>query len=314
MGQNLRMAAKLGFKHIEVIHAVVLTGSVTGAAARLHVTQPAISNILRDAEERLGCQLFDRKGGRLVPTPLADQLFDEIERSFTGLAAINEFCEQVRLSQRRHLRVACTPAFAAAVLPLLAVALQEGPGPVPFLSVHSRVAHHVAALVGSRKADIGFALEVADVPGVVSEVLCELPLHCYLPAGHDLARERVIKASQLRDEPMISLSRIEGIHDVVTHAFRGAGGLPVPVAECPAAITACAMVAAGLGFTLFDILPATLFESTRMAVRPFVPATCLTYRAYWLKTEGGELDAARLVRMAKAAVQQAVAQANRAMA
>ncbi|MGH8435809.1 MAG: LysR family transcriptional regulator, partial [Pseudomonas sp.] len=89
------MASKLSLRHIETIHAVILTGSVTGAASRLFVTQPAISNVLREAEDRLGYPLFDRRGGRLMPTPLADMLFEEIERSFTGLEAINDFCEQL---------------------------------------------------------------------------------------------------------------------------------------------------------------------------------------------------------------------------
>ncbi len=111
---------RLSLRHIETIHAVVLTGSVMGAAGRLHLTQPAVSNVLRDAEERLGYQLFDRRGGRLLPTPLADLLFEEIERSFTGLGAINDYCQQIQLSQRRRISVACTPAFSATVFPQIA--------------------------------------------------------------------------------------------------------------------------------------------------------------------------------------------------
>lgn len=304
------MVGKLNFKHIETIHAVVLTGSVTGAATRLYVTQPAISNVLRDAEERLGCQLFERRGGRLLPTPLADRLFDEIERSFTGMAAINAFCEQALQSQRRRLRIACTPAFGACVFPSIAKTYGSAPHEL-FLTVHSRAAHHVVALVSSRKADIGFGLDAPDVTGVESEVLADVPLYCYLPAQHPLAQEPVVTAQMLQSEPLISISRLEGIDDLVTHAFQRSGFTPTTVAECPAAITAVAMVTAGLGYTLMDLLPSTLFDSSRVAVRPFAPDSRLTYKAFWLKSMATEIDAAALVLVARRAMTEVVDQAKR---
>ncbi|MDF9430692.1 LysR family transcriptional regulator [Cupriavidus gilardii] len=232
------MRRKLSFRHIETVHTIILTGSVTGAATRLHVTQPAISNVLRDAEERLGFLLFDRRGGRLVPTPGADMLFEEIEKSFIGLDAINAFCERIEQDQRQRISIACTPAFGATVLPRLA-ATYARQYPDIFFSVHSRVAHHVAALIGSRKADIGFALEVPDIPGVESELLAELPMVCYLPPGHRLARQAVVEPSQLLDEPMISLSRIEGIEDVVERLFEtGQSGVPMTTGNIQARMRA----------------------------------------------------------------------------
>src|ERR1700733_13613780 len=111
------MSRPLSFRHVETIYAVVLTGSVTGGAARLHVTQPAVSNLLREAEERLDFPLFERHAGRLVPTRRAELIFAEIERSFTGLDSINEFCARLCRGERRKIIVASTPAFASAVLP-----------------------------------------------------------------------------------------------------------------------------------------------------------------------------------------------------
>jgi len=292
---------RLSFRHIETIHAVVLTGSVTGAAGRLHVTQPAVSNVLRDAEERLGYQLFDRRGGRLLPTPLADLLFEEIERSFTGLDAINDYCRQIQLSHRQRVSVACTPAFAATVFPFVARAHARTYPPV-FFSIHSRDAHHVAALVHSRKADIGFALDVPPVPGVASEILGKLDLYCYLPSDHRLVAEPSLTAAQLREEPMIRLSRVEGVDDIVDQAFAVVGGPPVPAAECPAAITACAMVAAGMGFTLFDLLPMGLLGNSGVVALPFEPRCQLTYRAYWLDSQNSHFDPAPMVALAREAL------------
>lgn len=292
------MSRTLSFRHVETIHAIVLTGSVTGAALRLHVTQPAISNVLRDAEERLGYQLFDRRGGRLLPTAVADRLFDEIERSFTGLDAINAVSARLERNTRRQFPVACTPAFAATVLPEIAQACAEQ-GHELFFTVHSRVAHHVAALVASRKADFGFGLAVPPVPGVECAVIAELPLFCYLPAGHALAAQPVVRAHDLAHEPMISLSRIEGVDDLIDAAFGDGLQRPVPVAECPAAIAACAMVANGLGFMLFDLLPAALFSTRQVVVRPFEPTIRLTYQGYWFASRQPEFDPQPLLAMAR---------------
>jgi DNA-binding transcriptional LysR family regulator len=295
------MASKLSFRHIETIHAIVLTGSVTGAATRLHVTQPAISNVLRDAEERLGYLLFDRRGGRLLPTAITDQLFEEIERSFTGLDAINSFCEQIRQAQSTRVVVACTPAFGATAFPTVATAYRQQHAHV-FFSVHSRDAHHVAAMVSARKADIGFGLDVPQIPGVESEIIAELPLYCYLPATHALAAETSLSAAQLQHAPMISLSRVEGIDAIVGKAFQGVARMPTAVAECPAAISACGMVAAGMGFTLFDLLPRRLFSATDVVVLPFEPEQRLIYRAYWSTSITAGFDPAPLVQLAREAI------------
>ncbi|MBT8142476.1 MAG: LysR family transcriptional regulator [Gammaproteobacteria bacterium] len=47
-------------RHIEVFHAVYLTGSVSGGARALNVSQPTVSKVLKHAEDQLGFKLFHR--------------------------------------------------------------------------------------------------------------------------------------------------------------------------------------------------------------------------------------------------------------
>lgn len=300
------MARQLGFRHIETIHAIVLTGSVTGAATRLHVTQPAISNVLRDAEERLGLALFERRGGRLIPTAHAEALFSEIERSFVGLESINSFAARLNDDQHRALSVACTPAFGASILPQITAEYSKR-SQNTMLFVHSRVAHHVAAQVSSGKCDLGFGLEVPPVPGVECEVIGELPIMCYLPRGHKLASKKRIHPEQLLDEPMISLSSVEGVDVLATAAFRGCERMPESVIECPAAILACSMVAAGLGFVLFDALPSLIYDPARLVVRPFDTDSKLRYCAYRLKSKTANPELEHLIELARTAMEKTAA-------
>src|SRR4051812_49642096 len=75
----------INLKHVEVFHAIMRTGSVTAAARLLHVTQPAVSAMLKHFENRLQMKLFERAGGRLVPTPEAQALLPDVAGIYNPL-------------------------------------------------------------------------------------------------------------------------------------------------------------------------------------------------------------------------------------
>ena len=58
----------MNLRQMEVFRAVMLTGGVGGAAQLLHVSQPAISKVLAQAQKQAGFALFERVKGRLLPT------------------------------------------------------------------------------------------------------------------------------------------------------------------------------------------------------------------------------------------------------
>jgi DNA-binding transcriptional LysR family regulator len=62
-------------RHIEVVNAIRVTGTLKAAAALLSLTQPAVTQILQSAERQLGYALFERTRGKLVPTREAQRLF-----------------------------------------------------------------------------------------------------------------------------------------------------------------------------------------------------------------------------------------------
>lgn len=289
----------LGFRHIEAIRAVLMTGSVTAAAGQLQVTQPAVSNTLRDAEQRLGFKLFERRAGCLLPKAEATQLFDEIERSFTGRDEINRAAERVAQGQGRRLVVAATPAFGASALPGVLRAWRDA-SPATLLAVESRNANLVASMVATQRADIGFAPEVPAIRGLASALVARLPMVCYLAAGHPLARERgPLKAEQLLGEPMISPGQVERMDQLVARVFRDCGALPVTVVECPVIITACAMVAAGIGFTITNPLPSWLLPRDQVVTRALEPQVHIRYCAYWVEGRLPAPDRERLVGLAR---------------
>ncbi|MDR5781015.1 LysR family transcriptional regulator [Caballeronia sp. LZ065] len=90
----------INLRHIEVFYAIMQTGSVTGAARLLNVTQPAVSAVLKHLESRLSMPLFVRAHGRLSPTPEARMLLPDVAAIFERLGSVE------RLSQDLGRRLA----------------------------------------------------------------------------------------------------------------------------------------------------------------------------------------------------------------
>src|SRR6202044_555725 len=70
--------AMLTLRQIEVIRAVMLTGTIAGAARLLNVAAPGLSRLMKHTEDSLGAKLFSRRGGRFVPAPEARSIFTQI--------------------------------------------------------------------------------------------------------------------------------------------------------------------------------------------------------------------------------------------
>src|SRR6185295_15891903 len=69
-------------RQLEIFHAVMRSGTITGAAAFLGISQPAVSKAMRAIEQQLGFKLLRPIKGRLYPTPEAQRLLPEATASF----------------------------------------------------------------------------------------------------------------------------------------------------------------------------------------------------------------------------------------
>jgi DNA-binding transcriptional LysR family regulator len=288
---------KLRFRHVEAFRAVMLAGSITGAASTLHVTQSAVSHLISETEGLLGFPLFDRRGGRVKPTANADRLFAEIERCFLGLNHINEFAHRLPRSAGQTIIIAAVPVISLSILPL-AIKFYREKIAEDFFTIHSRISEQVIGWVNSQKVDIGLANTVEAGPGICTETIGRFEVVCALPSRHRLARKTTVEIGDLADEPFISLSSSEGIRPMVDSIFAGHGVRPRYVAECPMASAACAMVAAGIGIALVDPLAASTSHMKNVVFRAFRPAT---FSAYWLASKDQHFRRADFIKRLKLA-------------
>jgi DNA-binding transcriptional LysR family regulator len=282
LGALVSMSAKLKFRHIEGFRAVLQTGTATGAASLLNVTQPAVSQLMSEMEAVAGFPLFDRRGGRLVPTPLALTLYEEVERCYTGLDHLNAFCSRLGRSQAKSVVIAAVPSLALSIIPS-AIARYIKEVRNDYFTLMPRHSNDALQLVGSQKVDLGFGPQRVSAPGIRCETVSEFEAICVLPLGHALAGRECVYARDLNGLPFIAMSRSEGFYELVGGAFEQEGVEITPVAESPMAAAACALVQNGVGVTLVGQGTAAAFLDKPVVFKRFRPRIPFTFYAYWLE-------------------------------
>ena len=188
-------------RQIEVFQAVMVQGGITRAAEALHVTQPAVTRLIRDLETETGLTLFQRKGNRVYPTPEAEQLYGEVQRSFIGLSQVDEFARALQKGHRGALRIACMPALSIGFLPRFAADFFAQSQKYD-LRIESHGSMRVRELVASGQADIGFSAVPFEHDLLTARTIND-PAVAVVPTTHRLAARKVIKASDLNDQKVI---------------------------------------------------------------------------------------------------------------
>ena len=109
--------SSISLKQIEYFRAVMEAGTVSGAAALLHVSQPNVSRMLKYTESRLGLRLFERCKGRLQPTPEATALYREVQSLHAHLDSLQDALRHIARGELGRFTVGASPSLGRHVLP-----------------------------------------------------------------------------------------------------------------------------------------------------------------------------------------------------
>ncbi len=263
----LYMKPVLNLRHIEAFRAVMLTGSVVGAARLMSVTQPGVSRTIGLMELRIGYPLFERRGRRLVPTPEADALYREIEHVYGSIERIGQVAQDIRFQRAGALRIATLPALAQWLVPRgITRFLASRPNVTVF--VQSLPSRQIAELVSTRQFDVGVVELPVSRPAIEIEPFEPVQSMAVMPASHRLASKGKISLKDLDGERMVLLSQHSYVRYQIDDAFSTLGVAPNVVLETPSSSIACALVAAGAGVTLVSKWTAVPFAGPDLVVRP----------------------------------------------
>jgi DNA-binding transcriptional LysR family regulator len=104
-------------RQMEVFRAVMLTGSINGAAKLLFASQPAVSRIISHTESTLGLVLFNRVKGKLAPTQEAEALFHEVDEFYQHAVRVNEFAQGLARGPSGVLNLSSSPCLSRGLIP-----------------------------------------------------------------------------------------------------------------------------------------------------------------------------------------------------
>lgn len=223
---------------IDAFRAVLTHRSVTEAARLLRVSQPAVSKSLRQLEHLLGFALFERVGGRLLPTPEAEAVAPAMEAVATSLSAVVAAGRAVREGAAGQVTVAAIPSLATAVLP---AAIEATARRLPGLRVAVQIlaTRQAVEAVSRGGADIGLVHDILDDPLVGAEDLGRAVMACAVPARHPLATRDRLHARDLRAVPFACYAVDSPIGQRMRAAFEAVGERFAPTFELGASTVLC---------------------------------------------------------------------------
>lgn len=276
----------LKLRHLEVFHAVMEEGSVSKAADRLHLTQPAISIALSRLEDMLGFPLFHRSKGHFAPRPEAYLLHMDAELS---ILAVEQFANRARLIRQGGaglLRIGALGASAFGLLPQL-VARYTAENPKVEIDLRVRSSTQIAYLVSNGQCDIGLVEAPVAAPSLEVEPF-SLPCVCIFPAGSPLAAKDCITPGDLVEQRLIGIQDSNQVDRQLRGVCAEAGfEIAAPVHGFFFAVVR-RMVAEGAGVAIVDALNGCLPLQDGVCWRPFVPE--ITYDTALIVKAGAELS------------------------
>ncbi len=267
------------FRLIEAYRAMLEYGTVSASARSLRISQPAMTKLVVELESELQLVLFERQGGRLVPTVEALSLKGTLDRAWRGVIELGEAARDVRDLRRGRLTVAAFPSFAQAMLPPFIAGFSRSADRASIV-LHSQPSTRVMDWIADGRADVGFAALLSPRAGVNAERLGQLAFVCALPVGHALAGRAVIHATDLRGEAFISLGDVDRSRSRIEAAFETEAVEREIRLTTPQSALALALVANGAGTALIDAGTATTADPARVVIRPFEPAVNLDVFMY----------------------------------
>ncbi|QHE84923.1 LysR substrate-binding domain-containing protein [Hydrogenophaga sp. BPS33] len=266
----IKTTRPLNAKQLEAFRAVMLTGSMTGAGRFLSVSQPAITRLIRDLEEDLKLQLFNRDTGHIAPTQEARALYMEVERHYAGTERIREAAFAIREFKSARLKIAANLSLTLACLPK-AIERFEKRFPTSMLSVQSGVSAEIIDLVSSGSVDIGFAAIHPGRRDVGSAPLAASQWLCMLPKGHPLEARTEITPADLDGVDFIAVGPSSMSRYELTGLKSSPNISPRIRLETRYSVSAATFVRQGLGVAMVDPLAASMSVGDGVSLRRFAP-------------------------------------------
>jgi DNA-binding transcriptional LysR family regulator len=263
-------------RHIEVFHAIMQVGTISGAAQVLHISQPAVTKVLQHAELQLGMPLFERVRGKLYPKPEAHRLFAETEKLNRDLQGIRRLAASLKSRAGETVRLVSTPTIAVSVLPAALTDWRRS-----FGQTRCELAtFHTSEIVNALRlgeADLALSLQDPRHPGIEAEPIAQGTLTVMAPAGTWTKAQCLepVTPSAIVNKmsgELIGLAERDPLGEMVVAACEAQDVHPVFHTVVQTYQIARSLVEAGAGTAVLDPFTAASAAPGKVQCRPWAPA------------------------------------------
>lgn len=240
------------FRQLQRFVAVATERNFRRAAARLHVSQPPLSESIRQLEDEIGSPLLRRNRRHVELTAAGEVLFARAQLLLAELDEAIKLTRAVADGLSGHITIGFFPTATYEVLPRVLRRYRENYPDVRLRFVELTTPDQPAALE-QKRIDIGlFLAPTVDRNGISHETILKEPFFAALPEDHRLAGRQTVNLRELRNDPFIFIPPRWGMgyHAQVSHACLEAGFAPNVIEEVEHLHTMVSLVGAGMGVAL----------------------------------------------------------------
>lgn len=269
----------LTLRQIEIIRAIMLTGTVNGAAEMLNVSAPGVSRAMKHAESVVGLRLFSRQHGRYAPTPAARDIFGQLQDVFRKLEDLQIAIGMVQRGASAVFSFGAVPSLSQALLPRV-IAQMRAKHPELRMKFDVLIIDEAIDYLLLRKGEmIAFSYKL-DHPALQFHAIAPCALTALVPEDHPLAGKASVTAQDILEHPLIGFDPADPYGRHIARLFLDQGLAPDIVFQVRYAHSAIALVAQGLGVAVIDRLSVAALNLSglvRVPVEP--PSRFMTYVA-----------------------------------
>lgn len=248
----------LNLERLRTLDALARHGSVSAAAAGLHITTSAVSQQLAKLEREVGQQLLAKHGRGVRLTDAGRLLADHAARILSQVELAQSDLEAQRGQVAGELRISAFPTAARGLFP---VALAELRKAHPGLRLRSCELEPENGIAGVVRGDLDLAVVLdwynkpMPVPdGLVKAPLLDDPADVAMPAGHPLAGREEVDLGEFAGDEWITWGEGEFCHEWLMFTLRSRGVEPIVGHRAAETHTQLGLVAAGLGVCIVPLL------------------------------------------------------------
>jgi len=262
----------LTLRQIEVIRAIMVTGTVGGAARLLNVSSPGISRVMKHAEASVGVKLFSRKGGRYSPTREANAIFSQIDGVYGKVEDLQYVISRIKRGASIELRIGSVPSIANIMVPR-AIADVRRAFPNLLIEVDILKIEDVVDFLMLGKGELVASSSQIDHPMLTCAPLARGRLKCVVPETHPLAKRQKISVSEIVEHPLIGVDPNDPYGRIMAGLFASHALHYEVTIRARFGSTVCELVTHGLGIAIIDEFTLTADNWPRLRALDIVEPT-----------------------------------------